>query len=475
MALRPLSLGKQSNQGAHPSEGVARLINCEAETAGAEQRVQWPVRAVQGLSSLGTLDGTGGVREAIGVNGTGYAVAGRAVHQFEAGGASNVLGGFASDGPVTLAANSLGDVAGCCDGTLKIISAGTLIDVTDEDIGTPNSVCCANDVFVTSSADGYIRASEITDGTDWDPLARSKALPDASTFLKVVQKGKDVVAFGAQSVRVWQWDSNAGASGFPFIPGIDLNSGCWSAGSVVGGMLIRPDVVTDAVFYAGTDREGAFAGVFAMAGGNPVPIGNENVNRDFAAVSDPSTITSRAWSAKGRSKISWTIPGVTTWVYDTWSGNWHERRSYGLKHWKVNATAVLNGRVVAGHASTPNLYFIDDSGDEAGDPLVMRLQLPPAHMFPRRMKIPALYVDCATGVGLNTTTAANLDPTISMEMSADGVTWSTAPRRNLGRLGQTKQLVSWHGLGATDHRGVTFALEASAAAVRSFQSVMADV
>lgn len=475
MALRPLSLGKQSNQGAHPSEGVARLVNCYAEAAGEEQRVQWPIRAVEGLSSLGTLTGSGGVRAMIGVRGTGYAVAGRVVHQFEAGGSSTVLGGLPSDGPVTMAPNSLGDVAICCDGTVKIISGGSLTDVADADIGTPTSICCVNDIFVTGGSDGYLRSSAIQDGTDWDPLDVAKALPDASQLLRVITRGTSVLALGATSARIWAYDPNAGASGFPFQPGYAFQVGCFAPSSVIQAPVVTTSIVADAICWAASDYQGAYAGVVMLDGDTPRKISTFAVDRDFKSVDDPNEITACAWSSNGHSYIAWTLPGVTTWVYDTASNLWHERRSYGLNHWRVRCTTVLGNRVVAGHRTTPTLYFIDDSGDEAGTELAMRLQMPPAHMFPRRMKIPALYVDCATGVGLNTTTAANLDPTISMEMSADGVTWTTAPTRDLGRLGQTQQLISWHGLGMTDHRGVTFALEASAAVVRSFQSVMADV
>lgn len=475
MTLRPLSLGKQSNKGAHPSEGVARLLNCYAEAAGEEMRVQWPVRAVEGLSALGTLSGSGGVRALIGVRGTGYGVCGRVVHQFEAGGSSLVLGGLPSDGPVTMAVSSLGDILLCCDGTLKVILGGTLTEVTDADIGTPMSVCCVADYFVSGGSDGYLRASELQDATDWDPLSVARALPDASQLLRVIQRGTSVVALGVTSGRIWALDPNAGASGFPFIPGFAFQVGCYAPSSVIQAPVVTTSIVADAICWAATDYQGAYAGVVMLDGDTPRKISTFSVDRDFKSVDDPNEITACAWSSNGHSYIAWTLPGVTTWVYDTATGLWHERNSYGLAHWKVRATAVLGNRVVAGDRTTPDLYFIDDSGDEDGDALVMRLQMPPAHRFPQRLKIPALYVDCATGVGLNTTTAANLDPRVMLEMSQDGETWSQAPARDLGRLGQTKQLVSWHGLGSTDHRGVTFSLQASAAVVRSFQSVMADV
>ena len=426
---------------------------------------------------MGTLSGSGGVRAMIGVNGTGYAVTGRVVHQFEAGGSSSVLGGMPSDGPVTMAVNTIGDVAICCDGSVKIISGGSLVDVTDTHIGTPLSVCCVRDIFVTSGSDGYIRASQILDGTDWDPLDVAKALPDSSQLLKVAQRGAAVVAFGRTSCGVWHYNESAGASGFPFSPGNALTVGCIGAGTVIQAPIITPSLVTDTICWAAADYQGTYAGIVMLDGDTPRKISHTGVDRDFAAVSDPSTITSCAWTSAGHAYVAWTLPGVTTWIYDTATQLWHERQSYGLDHWMVGCTTALNGRVVAGNRASPDLYFIDpDAGDEDGEHLVMTAQTPTAHNFPNYASFWAVYLDCATGVGLNTPSVpATLDPVVSMSMSRDMQNWGTELSRALGRLGDTKKRIAWHGLGSVDHRGASFRFRASAAVVRSFQQAMVDV
>jgi len=471
-----IALGTQSNPGRSPLEGVARLINCRAEIAGDEQRVKVTTRAVSGLTHLGTLGGTGGVRAMIEVDGIGIAVAGRVVHQFESGGTSFILGGMPSDGLVTMARNSRQSGAQTlivCDGLAKYVANGVLADVTDTDIGAPNSVCAVGNHFVTSSADGYLRSSEINDASDWDALDITSAQSDPDGLLRVMARGNAVVALGQRSVEIW--DYTGSNDGFPFQRGNTIRVGCSSAAGVTSAPLITSQLVTDTIAWAATDKDGASAGVVILDGYTPRKISHHAVDRDMRACADPSTISACSWTEDGHAYMAWTIPGVTTWVYDTATSQWHERQSKGKSHWNIGTTMVLGNRVIGGHRDSPDIYWIDpDAQDEDGDELIMTLQTPPIHAYPDQMELNAIYADCVTGVGRNTTTPANLDPTVMMSMSYDGETWGTELSRALGRQGQSQARLAWHGLGTTDHRGTSIKLSSSAACVRSFLSLHAD-
>lgn len=467
MAYFPLDLGKQSNKGKSPQEGVARLINCRAESAGEEQRVQYPLHTVAGLDPLGTLSGTGGVRALIEVDGTGYAVAGRVVHQFESGGTSFSLGGMPSDGFLSMARNyrpSGAQTMIVCDGLAKYIEAGTLREIDDPDVGLPNSVTYAQGHFVTGGTDGYLRASEINDASQWDAFDATRG-PDG--LIRVEARGSSIVAFGEAAFQVW--DYTGSATEFPFQLVHTSRVGCYSAGSVVTATIIRPDLVSDVIVWCSTDHTGAYAGVVMLDGYTARKISTHSVDRDVMRATSASTITSCAYVENGHAYIAITIPDVTTWVYDTATGLWHERQSKGLDHWVIAATCTLTGRIVGGHRTLPKLYWVDpDTHDEDGDELTVTLQPPPVNAFPDQLEINELHLDCVTGVGLNTTTPANLDPTVMMQTSYDGETWGTELSRALGRQGQTRKLIAWHGLGTTDHRGVSFRFRVSAACVRTF-------
>ena len=473
MTTIPLALGTQSNKGKSPLEGVTRLVNCRIEIGGDDQRVKYTAQCVAGLAPLGTLGGTGGVRALIEVDGIGYAVAGRVVYQFEIGGTFIILGGIPSDGLLTMARNfrpAGAQTMIVCDGLAKYIEAGSLIDITDADVGAPNSVCVVQNHFVTSSADGYLRASQINDASDWDGLDNARG-PNGA--MRVMARGTSVVAFGRDSFQVW--DYTGGNDGFPFGLQHTARVGCWSAASVVDSPIVTKELVTDTLAWCSTDQRGAYAGVVMLDGFQARKISHHGVDRDMRDCDDPSTIVGMSWTDGGHAYMAWTIPGVTTWVYDTATSLWHERKSYGLNHWSIAATTTLANRIVGGHRSTPTLYWIDpDTETEGGTQLVMTMQTPPLHGYPDQIEINALYLDCVTGVGLNTTTPADLDPTVMMAISHDGETWGTELSRALGRQGHSQARVAWHGLGTTDHRGASFKFSASAAVVRSFMAASID-
>lgn len=467
MEAVPLALGTQSNKGKSPLEGVARLINCRIEVGGDEQRVKYAAQSVAGLDLLGTLSGTGGVRALIEVDGTGYALAGRVMHQFESGGTSFILGGMPSDGYASMARNFRASGAQTmivCDGLAKYIESGTLREVEDLDVGQPNSVTYVQGHFVTSGTDGYLRASEINDAASWDAFDATRG-PDG--LIRVEARGSSVVAFGESAFQVW--DYSGSTTEFPFNLVHTARVGCYSAGSVVTATVIRPDIVSDVIVWCSTDHTGAYAGVVMLDGYTARKISTHSVDRDVMRATSASTITACAYIENGHAYIAITIPGVTTWVYDTATSLWHERQSKNLDHWVIAATCTLGGRIVGGHRTLPKLYWIDpDTHDEDGDELTVTLQTPPLYAFPKRLRLFSVHLDCVTGVGLNTTTPADLDPVVMMAFSRDNETWDTELKSPLGRLGQSQTQVKFSGLGSVDHRGLSFRFRASAAVVRTF-------
>lgn len=470
--IRPLALGTQSNKGYDPLEGVARLINCRVEVTGEGLKRQFIARATPGLASVGSFSGTGGVRSALDVDGIGLAVVGRTIQQFNAGGSALVLGGIPSQGWVGMARNAR--QAGTqtlivCDGLGKYVQGGSVIDVTDTDFGTPIDVACVGNHFVTIDASGYLRASEINDATDWDNLAIAGAQANPDGGMRVIARGKSVLAFGPRSFEEWAY--SGANTGLPFAFQSATDIGCYAAGSVIAAPVVTKEIVASSIAWASTDPYGSFAGVVLMDGTTPRKISTHSVDRDFRRCADPSTIRATSYTMDGHAYICWTIPDVTTWAYNTATGLWHELVSYDLNHWRVGAITVIGNTLLAGDRDSPTLYRIDgDVHTEGSDPHVMTIQTPTLHAFPDPITMHALYLDCVTGVGLNTTTPANLDPSVSMSISRDGATFGTEISRALGRQGQTRKRVSWHGLGSADERGAVFRLSCSAAVVRSFMA-----
>lgn len=469
MQIRPLALGTQSIKGYDTLEGVTRLVNARVEITGEEGKRNFVARATPGLASVGSFSGTGGVRGMLEVDGIGIGVIGRTIQQFNAGGLATVLGGIPSDGWVGMARNAR--QAGTqtlvvCDGVGKYVQGGSVIDVTDTDFGSPIDVACVGNHFVTIDASGYIRASEINDATDWDNLSIAGAQANPDGGMRVIGRGKSILAFGRKSFEEWAY--SGADTGLPFQFQTATDIGCYAAGSVIAAPIVTKDLVTSSIAWASTDQYGSYAGVVLLDGTSPRKISSHSVDRDFRRCSDPATIRATAYTMDGHAYIAWTIPDVTTWVYNTATSLWHEQVSTDHDHWRVGAICVIGNTVLAGDRASPTLYRIDgDVHTEGSDPHVVTLQTPTLHAFPDPITMHQVYLDCATGVGLNTTTPADLDPTVSFQISRDGATFGSEIKRPLGRQGQTRTRLSWAGLGQADHRGAVLRFSASAAVVRS--------
>ena len=63
---------------------------------------------------------------------------------------------------------------------------------------------------------------------------------------------------------------------------------------------------------------------------------------------------------------------------------------------------------------------------------------------------------------------------INSEGVRDGETWGTELSRALGRQGNSNKRLAWHGLGTSDHRGISYKFSASAKVVKTFMSIAAD-
>src|SRR5262249_17486451 len=115
-------------------------------------------------------------------------------------------------------------------------------------------------------------------------------------------------------------------------------------------------------------------------------------------------------------------------TYDTKTQNWHDRNSSSLApatRWVPSTHAQFGTKHIFGDAATnllnqskPELY------SENGNLIRYEIILPNIHLFPKRFKVPAVYVDCLTGVGL-ATTDDNANPALMLAASKDaGASWS---------------------------------------------------
>ena len=477
MTIIPLEIGTQSNYGRYGQDGAARLINCYAEELGKEGKHPYPVYGSAGLEDFATLTDGGAVRAMIDLDDQLYVVAGRAIYRVDSAGAGGgePIGGMPSDGHVTMARNRKSpnaQIAVVCDGIVKIITGAAVTDLGDSDLPPPNSVFSLGGYFVFTLPAGQFHWSAIDDtGIDALDFATAEANPDGLVIGKAL--GQHAVLFGNRSTEFWLLTG----SDATFERSHVIQVGCYAAGSVSEIPIVTPQAVTDSIAFAATDRQGAYAGVCLVQNLSPQKISTHAVDRAVRDEPDPNSITSCAWSDGGHA--FYCISGSTfSWCWDSATGQWHERESYGLQRWKVRSVQQFAGGLIAGDHTANKIYRMSNTVyDEDDDPLIMTVQTPPVHSFPEGLEFLALYADVIPGVGLVSGAAEEIDPHMMVSWSDDGINF-TAPRLlAIGVAGATVKRVHTTRLGQSRRgdAGRTFRFSVSVAVAKGIMGASLDV
>jgi hypothetical protein len=466
----PISLGVRANPSRHSKQaGSARLINCFAEEVGEEGKSQWLITATGGLSNFGASLGSEGIREMIEVDGALFVVPGRQIYQVDTSGVGTRIGGMPTDGPVYARRNRANPVqiGWVSDGLFYVTTNGATSEVSDSDLPPPSSLAYLDGYGVLPISRGRYMLTGIDEFTTVDGLDEGTAEANPDPIVRAHELGREVYFFGTKTTEPHQ---NTGDADFPLQRSQVLEVGCAAADSVApvdmpGGKAL--------MFVAHDHTVRVLQGYQTQV----VSTGDiENKIRLLAEAGTIGTLTATSWSWGGRffyalSCASWTV------CYDAKTGLWHERRSYLSDRWRVSKVTSFNGQLIAGDATTGQLYTMnDDTFAEGSDPHVFEIITPPVHAFPSGGVINGLYVDAVSGVGLNTTTDYNLDPVMLVDWSRDGgATFSTPREVPLFRQGQTgRRIQPIRRLGRFGQKGIVFRFRISADVQKVMMSVALD-
>jgi hypothetical protein len=469
----PISLGLRSNPARQSKQaGNARLINCFAEEIGEEGKSQWLITATAGLSTFGSaLDADGGIRDMIEVDGYLYVVAGRQVFKVDSSGLSTLLGGIPTDGPVYMRRNrrSPTQIGIVTDGLFYTIdvSTATLSVVSDTDLPPPSSLAYLDGYGILPIAGGRYMITSIDDFTAIDALDEGSAESNPDPIVRAHELGREVYLFGTQSTEAHQ---NTGNADFPLERSQTMEVGCAAADSVCA---VDTPSSKGLMFVAHDHTVRVLSGYQTQV----VSTGEiENKIRLLAEAGTINTLRATSWSWGGRFFYALSCADWTR-CYDAKTGLWHERASYLSDRWRVSKVTAFAGKLVAGDATTGQLYLMnDDVYTEGSSAHVLQIIAPPVHAFPYRGIANALYVDAVSGVGLNTTTAHNLDPVLMIDLSKDGGdTFGTPRELPLHRQGQTaRRIQPIRRLGRFGQKGLTIRARASAAVQKVLLSMALD-
>lgn len=465
----PLNLGLGSNIGLDGQAANVRHINCYVEDAGTDAKSRFPIYACPGLSRFDNGFYLGISRGLIQLNDNALiAFLGNEVVSVDTGGVTTTLGTLVGSGRVFLARNrnAAPQIAAITSsGQYHILQSGTISQISDADLPTPNSVTYLKGFFLFSIADGRIFQSDL-DASNVGALAFDSANSRSEGLVRVFGHGGFLYAFGKRTTEIWQPDPSLASEPFTFSPvQQDIDFGCIAPHSVaqIGTGLGWID--DNGIVRHGRD-------------GGAIRISNHGVERAIEDLTQAqrALIGGRQWFHQGHEFYT-LFSSEFTWTYDLLTGQWHERQSYGLNNWLVNDIVAFDGRYIAGSASNGELYEIDpDSYDEDGSLLILDIRAPTVHRFPRSYIVNSLEVDAIMGVGLNTTDTHNSNPLLMADYSDDGGKNFTGERTStLGAIGKYMTKIRMNNWGQVRENGRQWRLRASAAVIKGFLSASLDV
>lgn len=455
----PISLGYRSNPARNHQSGICTLTNCFAEETGEDSKSgSFTIYGTEGLEPFGAPLEGGTVRAMIVVGATLYVVCGRRIYAVTSSGVATQIGGIASDEPITIERNrrvpaQIGIVAG---GLFYIIDTGSnsVTEINDPDLPSPISISVLDGFGILPIPGGSFMLTAIDDFSTIDALDEGTAEAYPDEILRSMVLERELILMGETST---EWHQNTGAADFPFTRVHALEQGWLAPDSI--SKVDTPSRKT--VIGIATDHT-----VRMLNGYSTQVISTNDIELKIKEVHKAGNVNqfkSAAWAYEGRFFYALTCESWTK-VYDSKTGFWHDRKSYGLSHWRITTVVPFANKLIAGDHANGQLYSMGaDINTEAGEHLVHELITPPVHAFPYKIGVNALYIDAATGVGLNTSATHSNNPKLMVSWTKDGGdSWSAERERTLHPQAEYHRVQPIYRLGRAGQKGISFRLRLSA-------------
>lgn len=355
------------------------------------------------------------------------------------------------------------------DGFYEVIDTGTntVTEISDPDLTSPISIDFLDGYGVLPFSNGRFMLTGLDDFTTIDGLDQgaTDAYPDNIVQVAVLER--EVVFFGEKSLEFHQ---DTGAADFPIERVHATETGC-----LAGNSVAKVDTGTNkTLIWVAPDHT-----VRQMSGYSSQVISTNEISqliKDLHVAGNIDQLKGIGWADSGRFYYALSCDAWTR-LFNSLTGNWHDKFSYGSDRWRVSEVVQFGDKLVAGDKDAGQLYVMsNDAFDEAGSPLIMEIITPTVQASPFRLRFNALYLSAAKGVGLNSTTPYLADPEIMVSWSDDGgYSYSAERVRKLGKLGQTtKPIQPIRLMGRCKEGGRIFKIRISAPVERMLLSAAID-
>lgn len=377
-----------------------------------------------------------------------FIVAGSSIYEVYSGGTYREWGTIGSvEGGVTLAILLNTIVIGDGSGYYGLdLLTGTVSAITD----APRGRFCVffNQRILYQGENGQVFYSELNDPTNIPGLNffTAESLPDE---IEAITTSEELVLLhGADSTEAW-YDSGDVDNPLQRVQGGVVHSGCGFPDTA-----LRLD---NSAWWVETDKDGAGI-VRRTQGATPMRVSTSAVERFLRTATN---VSAHSYQEDGHAFYVLNAD-QGTWAYDLKTQEWHERawlnRNTGeQERSRPQHHAYAFGKHIVTDYESGKVYRQSlDYHSDAGQEIRATRVSGHSHDDGRQVIIDELYLDFATGVGLDGS-GQGTDPEVMLRVSKDGATFGRERKAKLGQIGQFKHRVRFHRLGV----GTDFLFEIS--------------
>lgn len=317
-------------------------------------------------------------------------------------------------------------------------------------LGSVSSVEYFAGYFVFTKPSGYFVVSDLQ-STDVPDLSFGKTEYSADTLYRAKAMSSVLLLMSSRSIEVWV---DVATIPMPFTRQTTLDIGLIGPWAVAGGSTEWER----GVYFVASDFT-----VRAMEGLQAKVVSNDDVAFDiYTAREHPDGLIAQVYTFEQQAVFSLTsIQGGWTWEFNTTSGSWHRRDSYGLPYWRGSgATQYQNLWYVQDALLTASggqlLEVAQEVFSEDGERLRFRAESGAIKAFPASMRIPSIDIDCIVGLGKTRVPSPyETEPVAMISWSHDGgANWSHPVARSMGKVGRYANKLTVNNLGRSTHHGV---------------------
>lgn len=387
-------------------------------------------------SSLFATCGSGPIRGMHKHNDYLYVVSGPRQYRVASNGEATDIGAIANSGRVGMASNGtyLCTVTGASKEGYLTDSVPT--QITDADFTGGNSVGSLDGYFIfEDGTESFFINTTPFNGANYDALDFASAESNPDNIKRVFVDHREVFLFGEETTEIWY---NSGDADFPFerAPGGVNEKGIASRWAV--------DRADNTVFFL--DHNGIARRIGESYGNQR--ISTHEVESAFGPL---STSSGMAFVDRGHEFFALNFSNGT-WVYDSATGLWHERKSWTENRWRMEHKCFCYGKNLFGDFENGNIYESSDSVyTENGSLILAEAIFPPINFDGQKFRVSQIQIDLLQGTSGD----------IRLWISNDGENWRDAGIRSMGALGNTDARCIWRSLGQHRNLHVRFTISDS--------------